>query len=262
MVFNPAERYLQNRCTGCGICSSICPTCSIRATPEGKPSYFAHTCIGCSHCGVYCPENCFDLEPAAGSEGVSPVQVDELFKLRRSVRRFKAADLSADELEELLKPLNWTPTGRNDQGITVKVLSGRAAVEEKLVNKFTGILRAVDCFRAVTLMAGPGRDFIRRLRKGEDLLAWGAPCVLLFSSSVKSATPVQDSLIAASAVAMKAEAMGLGTLWGGFIRYAAPLTGLGRCHTALCVGQPVLRKYQMAPERKWKRIDIHGRQGS
>lgn len=256
MPFKPSDRFQGQLCTRCGICSSICPVGAVSVDGQGRPADFSSLCIGCGHCGCYCPSNCFGLEPATGGKLPDGEAMDLLFMSRRSTRRFVQRDLTDWELEAVLKPLDWTPTGHNDQGLTVRVIAGRDRVEELLVKRFSRILRFVDSFRLLTLIAGPGREFIRRLRSGEDLLAWGAPCVVLFTSSMRSATPVQDSLIAAAAVAMKAESMGLGTLWGGFIRFAAPLAGLGRCHTALCIGDPALRKHQAVPARSWKRVDL------
>ena len=256
MVFDPAKRFLPERCTACGICSSVCPASAITPDRTGKPVIASSCCIGCGHCGCYCPSNCFSLEPMIDDNTSLEGQIDSIFKNRRSTRSFKDQELSDNDISVLLEPVNWTPTGRNSQGIRVDLIRGRGKIEKLVLHRFLRILRFLDCFGMVTLLAGSQRTFVRRLKSGDDLLTWGAPCVLLFRTSWRSVTPVEDALIAASSVAFKAESTGMGTMWSGVIKILAPVMGLGRCHAVLLAGFPALKKYQHVPARKWVKREL------
>lgn len=256
MFFDPVKRFLTDRCTACGICSSVCPASAIKPNTAGIPEFSMNRCIRCGHCGCYCPSNCFSLESTIDVKTSLEGQIESLFKNRRSTRSYKDQELSDNDISLLLEPLNWTPTGRNSQGIQVDIIRGRGRIEKLVLNRFLRILRFLDCFGMVTLLSGSQRDFIRRLKSGDDLLTWGAPCVLFFRTSWRSVTPVEDALIAASAVAFKAESMGMGTMWSGVIKILAPVLGLGRCHAVLLAGFPALKKYQSVPARKWVRREL------
>lgn len=257
MRFDPASVFREELCTNCGICSSVCPVSAISVNSLGHVVSFSALCIGCGHCGCYCPVNCFSLNTCDEFDKSSPEGViTSLVKNRRSTRTFSSRELSSEVIRELLEPVGYSPTGHNDQNIQVGVLLGKEKIRARAVIPIVRLVRILDSFRFLTLLAGPGRDYIRRLREGEDLVTWGAPCVLIFKAPLRNATSSADGVIAASLVSLKAEAMGLGTLWNGVLKIAAPFLGLGRATAVLCVGYPQLKKHQMVPERKWKMVDL------
>lgn len=256
MAFDPSASYDRKKCRGCGVCSAVCPVSAVNADRNGLVVSFSSICIGCGHCGCYCPWNCFGLEAVDGSpESSLEGEITALIKNRRSTRKYLKRDLSQKTLDSLLEPVGYSPTGHNDQGIRVMVLSGGEKVRRRAVEPVVRLLRAVDSFRLVTLLAGSGRKTVERLRQGEDLIAWGAPCVLFFSAPLRNVTGPSDCVIAASLVSLKAEAMGLGSLWNGVLRILSPFLGFGRASAVLCVGYPEMRKYQKLPVRRWKRLD-------
>lgn len=186
----------------------------------------------------------------------SEENIDYIFQNRRSVRSFLPRELTDSELSEILEPLNWTPTGRNAQKIQVDVIRGRGNLQKLILCRAVRLLKVLDCFKLITLLAGSERGFVRRLKAGEDLITWGAPCAILFRTSGRCATPADDCLIAATSVAFKAEAMGMGTLWSGVVKLIAPLIGLGNCRAVLLAGFPGLKKYQYAPARNWIKREL------
>jgi nitroreductase len=169
------------------------------------------------------------------------------------VRIYLKEDLADPVIDEMLSPVGLSPTGHNDQGLRVTVVSGADRVQKKLVRPVLRILAFADSLRLVTLLSGRARPMVRRLRAGEDLLAWGAPCVLFFHAPLKNVTGSADTVIAAAAVEIKARAMGLGTLWNGVLKILSPLLGMGRSGAVLCVGYPGVRNRWKLPGRRWTR---------
>jgi ferredoxin len=50
-----------DRCTGCGLCETVCPVQAIALTADG-PIVDGDICLGCGQCDYQCPENVFRLE--------------------------------------------------------------------------------------------------------------------------------------------------------------------------------------------------------
>ncbi|MCW3806305.1 4Fe-4S dicluster domain-containing protein [Plebeiibacterium marinum] len=56
------------KCKGCGVCVSTCPTqvINLAADVNGKGYHYAYmgnpdACIGCANCGVICPDTCITV---------------------------------------------------------------------------------------------------------------------------------------------------------------------------------------------------------
>jgi nitroreductase/NAD-dependent dihydropyrimidine dehydrogenase PreA subunit len=259
MVFSPEQSFESVKCTACGICSQVCPEDSIRTDESGLVISFESTCIGCGHCGCYCPSNCFSLPEE--NRGLIPEQeqLQNLFESRRSVRHFLEKPVEETVIRSLLEPVGFSPTGQNAQGITVEVILGRGRIRKLVVDPLVKLIRILDCFRLLSLFAGKSRAAVKKIRNGEDIITWKAPCVLLFRAPAGNITGKTDAVIAATMVSVKAEAMGLGTFWNGVVQVASVFLRVKKSHAVLCVGYPMLKKYQRVPARDW--VLSYGRQG-
>ncbi len=256
MRFKPEERFLGRNCTACGICSSLCPVDAIVTDSSGRVVSFSSACIGCGHCGCYCPADCYGLPAEKHAAIPLGSHIQNLYEGRRSTRRFSEKQIDETVMSTLLEAVGFAPTGQNAQGITVDVILGEAAINKLIVRPFVKFVRILDCCRILSLFAGANRGAVKKIRRGDDIITWKAPCILLFRAPVGNVTGKTDSIIAATMVSIKADTMGLGTLWNGVVQIASPILRVKRCHAALCVGYPLLKKYQCVPAREWTRRDI------
>ncbi len=227
---------------------------------DGYPAFNRDLCIGCGHCGVFCPANSFGLEPLPGNAATEQ-QYRSLLEIRRSIRYYSDKVPSEDEISALTSVLSQSPTGVNQQGITVRVVKGPDAVGRlvKPVQKMLKILHFTGLLHIIGKITGMS-DYIGRLRGGEDMIFRGAPVVLFFFVPRRNPTGRTDGVVAATAVMYQAVSMGMGTLWNGVAERIYPF--VGSWHTArtsktrltavLCVGYPALQPKWKAPPRIYK----------
>jgi len=229
---------------------------SIETDLSGKVVSFLSTCIGCAHCGSYCPSNCYDLPVQKSLAPVGVHSLQYLYETRRSVRSFSERQVERSVISCLLEPVGFSPTGRNAQGITVDVILGYERVEKLLFRPLVKLVRVLDSFRLLTLFAGKARGAVKKIRNGEDIITWKAPCVLLFRAPRRNVTGSMDAVIAATMVSIKAEVMGLGCFWNGVVQMAAPVLHISKPHAVLCIGYPEFKSHQHIPSREWTLRDI------
>jgi len=201
--------------------------------------------------------NAFGLEPITG-EAATPEQYRALLETRRSVRFYSDKEPSEEEINKLISIVSQSPTGVNQQGITVRVIRGEDAVGRLLkpVRKLIRILSYVGIPQIAGRITGMSH-YIALLREGEDVIFRGAPVVLFFHVPRKNATCYSDGVIAASAVMNYAVSMGMGTLWNGIAEKLYPLirkwhtneTRGKRLTAVLCIGYPSMKPGWKAPPR-------------
>ncbi len=253
MIYEPSKKFQKDLCTGCGICSTVCPQSAIITDNNGIVVSF-NECINCGHCGCYCPQNCFNLKSVADYSLSAADIVQHLFERRRSVRVFNDEPISDTILQSLLEPIGCAPTGRNAQGLTVEVLSDREVIKKVIVKPLIKAIQVIDSVGLISLVAGSERHLIRKLKKNIDLITYNAPCILLFKAPISNPTGKTDSIIAATMVSIKAESLGLGVFWNGIIQLSSIFLPIKRKHAVLCIGYPALKQYQRAPLRQWKQF--------
>jgi nitroreductase/Pyruvate/2-oxoacid:ferredoxin oxidoreductase delta subunit len=102
------------KCSRCGLCVDICHESCITMLEDG-PHIDQTVCSTCTQCVAACPRQ------ALSWDGVSPLpferqllpmpeQLDELFKERRSIRRFKRKKIERPLLEEIGQYGGYAPT--------------------------------------------------------------------------------------------------------------------------------------------------------
>lgn len=226
--------------------------------PGRRPSFESRSCIGCGHCASFCPVDAFGLGTVAAVPRVDPGALLELLRQRRSVRRFLPGGLDGREIDSLLETVGFSPTGTNACGLRVAVLRG-----EEVSDLFESLRRIVAFWwrlgplRLLGALSGM-HGHLGRIAAGEDLVFRGAPAVLFFLHPRRSPTGRTDAVIVATLVMVRAEAMGLGTLWNGVAEMIYRILPSWRARGAagcrigavLCLGRPLSRGRPLPP-RDW-----------
>ena len=112
----------EKKCRGCGLCAGICHQRCITLT-NGRADSVAQIdctlCSTCTQCIAICPQRALSWDqvpPVAYDSGRLPSveQLDELFKQRRTVRRFKEEKIERALLEEIVGYGIYAPTNNYD----------------------------------------------------------------------------------------------------------------------------------------------------
>ena len=258
------------KCVKCGACVAECPTSLVRM-PEADsfPEPLAgkeQGCIACGHCQAVCPTGALTLGafdptefvPIREELGVSPEQVEQLFKSRRSVRSFTPEPVDRETLAGLVDFARWSPTGHNLQAVRWAVVESREGVvrlTEQVVDWMRSEAEKGSELSAVLNMPG----LVRAWDKGKDVICRGAPhLVAAWTAPGEGVTPDLDAVAALTQVELAAHALGLGACWDGYLIFTARHTDVchmfgipegSRVHGVLMLGRPRLR-YRQIPPRK------------
>jgi NAD-dependent dihydropyrimidine dehydrogenase PreA subunit/nitroreductase len=103
-----------SKCNGCGLCVQICHEYCIKQDKETIEINYGY-CSTCTQCIAVCPVQALswdNSEPVAFNKELLPasLQLDELFKERRTVRDFKKDKIGRELLKEITEYGNYAPT--------------------------------------------------------------------------------------------------------------------------------------------------------
>lgn len=240
----------QELCTGCGLCTTVCPSRCI-ALVGGRARVIAQDSISCGHCEAICPAQAIrveSLDDAAGAfatftadTGWMPPgryntqQLVRLMASQRSCRNYSDAPVERDLLEDLVKIGITAPSGTSSQRWAFTILPTRASLEAltpHIVNFFRSLNRmaSIGPLRAALRMLGKGeldeyyRKYYQKIhdglaeweKTGEDRLFHGATAAIIVSSRPGASCPAEDALLATQNILLAAHSMGLGTCLIGF----------------------------------------------
>lgn len=217
-------------CTGCGICSRICPG-RIIIQPEDKkipyvPDELENMCINCGHCEAFCPENALlagsppgFINPVfKGAGEITPEDIGIYLKKRRSIRNYKTQPVSRDTILDILDIARYAPSGCNAQSVGWTVVYEREKV--KRISALT-----IEWMKTLVNTPHPMAGFAPRLisawESGYDIICRGAPHLLVAHAPINNPLAQVDSVIALSQFETAAGAYGVGTCWAGFVAGAA-----------------------------------------
>ncbi len=249
------------RCTRCGECVADCPSRVIRQQGTGLPFIPADAesqCVRCQHCLAVCPAAALSIlgrDPAASlplTAGVLPTAdaMERLVRGRRSVRRYRDANVAPALIQRLLSTLANAPTGVNRRELTFTVIDDKAAMQ-----RFRERMMAALCEAAAANRIPPRLTYLQRAvpawtEHRVDIILRGAPHLLIVSAPPDVSTAREDLALALAYFELMAQSAGLGTVWCGMLKMALivlpelkPVLGLPADHEyyAMLFGPPAVR---------------------
>ena len=239
----------QIKCTGCGLCLTVCPDQTLSLL-NGKAVAGGARCLACAHCRAICPAQAITIpglthEPVfhtfeTDNRYLAPGQGDiaQLVRLmlsRRSCRNYTTRALDPQLLEDLIRIGATAPSGTNSQGWTFTILPHRSAVERlgNLVAAYFAKLNRQAANPVLrTLLRLMGRPALANyhhryhatiaqgLREwaehGRDRLFHGATAAIIIGSHPGASCPKEDALLATQNILLAAHTLGLGSCLIGF----------------------------------------------
>lgn len=265
-------------CTDCRLCVKDCISEAIE--PESK-TVSGDACNLCGHCLAVCPHEAVTIQ---GFETTRPQYsktetrdyFNDLVQSRRSVRHYNEEPVEQSVIDAVLSTASYAPTGTNSRMTSTTVLSGRDEIKALtdivmkhfrfltalILNPFTAVFLNLFLGKKRTRRLFGYKNFINRYWTGRDVLAHGAPLLMIFHTSRYSSTPYQDGVIRATTALYAAESHGLGTCFNGFLvigintcSKARKLLGIPRNHRVyetFTAGYPAIQ-YQRNIKRKDQR---------
>ena len=224
-------------CRRCGICVIECGR--HLATASGNTvDLSSPLCSQCFHCLAICPRGAIRLKAGDVTEvfayqGASPVLPEDLLRLlslRRSHRDFEDREVEPELVDELMQAASYIPSGGNRRShrfIALGRTETRAKLLEEIRNVYRKRVRIIQSPFLSTLLRpflSPGNrefltdvvyrermiDLIARLGAGEDPVFYSAPLVFVIYSATLIPTPDKDAILAAYAMNLMADSLGLG----------------------------------------------------
>jgi nitroreductase/NAD-dependent dihydropyrimidine dehydrogenase PreA subunit len=242
----PAPRIKQDKCTGCGLCASVCLVMEKRNKKIviTRPDL----CIRCGHCGAICPSNAIvgpsveakRLTDRARAAAPSASSLQFLLRSRRSVRRYKNEPISQKDMDKILEAGRYTPTGTNSQGIEYIVMTDRDQIARlgkmampSIIKLFGMAVRvskipvlgdlmlgnqAAENFQKIYTPALKAID--EYTKRGDDRLFYHAPAIILVHGEKLDDMAFSCSAALFSCMLM-ADTLGIGCCLNGFLVLAA-----------------------------------------
>lgn len=213
----------QNVCIGCGACVKDCPADNLLLN-ENKAAV-KDECFLCGHCIAICPVNAVSMDDYNMDEVIeyeketfelSPQNLLNAIKFRRSIRNFKDQAVDQQQLQQILEAGRFTPTGRNSQGVRFYVFQQELDQLKEMVWKAW--------FDFATAMSQGENPYGQMLMKfyenyqqdsSNDRLFLNAPMVILVATDYSL-----DAGLASANMEMMAVSQGLGVLYDGFVVHA------------------------------------------
>lgn len=151
-------RINEEKCTGCGLCISVCKDNSLKAenhkVKASDNPFFG--CIGCGHCMAICPsdairifgrtlspDDLFDLpekEKAATYE-----QLHFLLCRRRSIREFNDTPIENETITKIIEAASTAPMGLPPSDVNILIFDTKGKVR-KFANDFCLYLEGLKWF--------------------------------------------------------------------------------------------------------------------
>jgi nitroreductase/NAD-dependent dihydropyrimidine dehydrogenase PreA subunit len=220
----------QDRCTQCGICTTVCPLGFTFEADETKlPQALekvAPFCLNCGHCEISCPAGALTLNFALGEksdnavelDGISPDRLCMYLKSRRSVRHFTSQKVDKEKILQMLDIARYAASGSNSQPVAWTVV-----YDGQEVHRLAGL--TIDWIRHLYESKDPMGmalyPLVTAWELGVDAICRSAPHLLVAHIPENHMSAPTDGIIALTHFDITAPSFGVGTCWAGFLTAAA-----------------------------------------
>ncbi len=218
-----------SRCTRCGLCAADCPSRIITQAGDDVPAIRPDQeplCIRCQHCLAICPTGAVSILgkrpeqslPLSADSFPEFAQMALFLRGRRSVRRYRDADVDRALIRDLLAALANVPTGVNAQKLTFAIIDSRAVMRRLRAEALAALQAAAAAGRIPArfryLQEAPAAFAERQ----DDILFRGAPHALIVSAPPDAPCPGEDVVLALAYFDLLAHSARLGTVWWGMLK--------------------------------------------
>ena len=263
----------QETCNKCGICALECPRRIISLPDGGFPQIpAAATCNACGHCVAVCPKGSLshrdsplELSPIMEKNlKVTPEQVEQLLKGRRSARVFKKKPVPREIITRLIDIARYAPTGHNAQEVEWLVIDDKKELERIEELGIEWLKWVIENFPKMAAESNM-QEKLERQKLKHDAFLRGAPVLIVAHARKESLVSLAgiDSANALTFLDLAANGLGLATCWAGYVyimantfppvmkALALPEDHAAYCAIMLCYNK---FKYHRIPCRKAPRI--------
>jgi len=264
----------KEKCRRDGICTEVCPAAIIEfKEKDAFPTVINGGklfCINCGHCVAACPHDAMshrlmksaDCPPIKKELHISPEQIEQFLRSRRSVRVYKDKIVEKALLTRLIDIAHYAPSGHNLQPVNWLVIHDKEAVQ-RLAGLVADWMRHLIDENSPLAAAMHLDRVISAWQDGKDRICRSAPHLIVAHARKDNPTAPAACTIALTYLELATVPLGFGACWAGYFNTAAnfwpPLQTalkLPDNHMpfgAMMVGYPKFR-YHRLPSRKPSRV--------
>ena len=258
----------QTKCAKDGLCAKECPMGLITMN-DHMPTiaeYAEQRCIACGHCVAVCPHDALSLRntpleacpPLKEGWQLTPEQVEQLLKGRRSIRVYKQQDVAREVLLNALDMARYAPTGHNSQSVQWRVIHNGQRVQELVDVVIDWMRKMIEDKSPLANAFGMG-GLVRMRELGADPICRNAPHLIIAHAPKDDRIAGSSATIGLSYLELAALPLGLGTCWAGFFQIATSMSpevaqalGLPEGHQsfgAMMIGYPQWGHHRIPPRK-------------
>ncbi|WP_047382561.1 nitroreductase family protein [Cetobacterium sp. ZWU0022] len=264
------------KCIGCELCTKDCFVKDIEMV-EGKAEIKNVRCFKCGHCIAVCPVAAIStdeydmndvVEYDKDSFTIDPDNLLNFIRFERTIRHFKNQDLENEKILKIIEAGRFTQTASNAQNVNYVVVKDSIQDVRRITLE---TLKAMGHYilenstnplykRYAAMWIKMHDDFITN-PDGEDNLFFKAPVLIMVTSE-----HALNAGLASANMKLMIDALGLGTVFSGFLVRAAEenpaikeFLGIEKSQNlvaCMVVGYPNVKYRRTTPRKKpniiWK----------